>query len=184
MDGYILTWVFGGATLIGLLLQVLGAFSKYKEIRNAISLVVFGVFLGTIIGAISPNSVSLALQVGWLELLLTLLGGTVVASVIATEIRSDQSNDGFVGLAMFAGFLFCAVLVFGSIAKFDAASDKNKGQFRVEELIALKDFNISRQNYDKAIIALNKAKYEMPMNDSRRQIIEKEIESIKLKQIE
>ena len=184
MDSHILPLIFGGASLVGLFLQVLGAFSKYKEIRNGISLVIFGIFLGTIIGAVNPNSISVSLQMGWLELLLITLGTIVVFCVIATEVRENKSSDSFIGLAISAGALFFFILLFGPLVKQDNSSSITARQFSVDELMAIKDFNIERQNYDQAIFALDKIKNKLSVNDVRRNKIDEEIESIKLKQIE
>ena len=184
MDSHFLSWVFGVATLFGLLLQILDVFSQYKQIRNAISFVVFGVFLGTIIGAISPNSITFSLQFGWLEILLVSLALTVVLCVVTIEIRENSGNDGFATLAISAGLIFTIALIFGPIVRQGSNTDAKLQEFSIEELMAVKDFNIERRNYGKAIVALRRANNKMDIRDTRRAKIENEIEIIKLKQIE
>jgi len=179
-----LTWIFGGATLLGLLFQVLNVFSEYKSIRNGISLVVLGVFLGSLIGAINPNSISIALKVTWLPVLLISLGLVVLVCVFCAEFRKSQSNDGLIGLAVAAGILFFFTLIFSPLISGPMSDSIHEEKYSIEELTALKNFNVERKNYDRALKVLNRIKYAMPVNDSRRAKVDEEIKLIEAKQIE
>jgi len=178
-----LTWIFGGATLVSLLIQILGAFSEYKEVRNSISFVIFGIFLGTIIGAISPSSFVLSLNITWFHLLLIALGVIVVGCVCISEMRENKPNDGFTGLAIFSASLFFLVLVFGSMTNLESPSEKPEEQFSIEELVAIKDFNLERQNYEKAISRLKQIRAKIPVRDPRHDIIDDEIKKIQNEQL-
>ena len=180
----ILTWIFGGATLIGLLLQVLNVFSEYKSIRNGISLIVFGVFLGSLIGAVNPSSINLSLTVTWVPILLIGLGLVVVVCIFCAEFRKSQSSDGLIGLATAAGIVFFLVLAFGPAMSTALNDNSREEKYSIEELTALKNFNIERKNYDSALKILKRIKYSMPVNDPRKQKLDKEIKSIEAKQIE
>ena len=174
------TYITGFATLIALALQFLGLFKEYKKTRDAISLVVFGVFLGALGGAISPSGIKFNISMGGFETIILVFVFVIVGSIIWAQFTTEDKIANLYGVALFATLLFTMVLGIGSMAKF---TEETQLTYTTGELLHVVAYNVDKENYDKAITTLLRIKSRLPFDDIRRKDIDERIELLKNQQI-
>ena len=179
------TYVTGIASLLGLLLQVFNIFQKYRKVRDSISLIVFGVFLGSFIKAFDSSSIKIDFPIDGYTIIVAIFVLVILSSLVTAFIIKDSDRrDGLFAVAGIAFFVFIFVLAAGSgIKSRNLSIEEDKKRLNISEILLLADDNEKRTNYDRAITHLESVKNRLGIDDPRWKVIEERIKELKLKQV-
>ena len=180
------TYAAGIASLLGLLLQVFNFFPKYSKIRNSISLIVFGVFLGSFIRAFDSSSIKVVFPIDGYSIIIAIFILVIISSLVTAFITKDSDTRGELFVVTFiAFFAFMFVLFMVVLIKSESLPiDQEKNKLSISELLLLVDDSKKKTNYDRAIMHLKSVKSRLGSDDPRKKVIEEKIKVLKLKQVE
>jgi len=176
--GTYLTYITGVTTLLGFILQVKDVFPEHREARKGILYICFGVFVGSVLGAI--NSVNIILDQGYGLISLILIGILVViafALIVMTFVAFNttdlhQRSDLFNGIG-FGVFIFFILLFAIALS---TASLPAQSRYSTGEKMAMAKYNFEKKNYERAISLYRTSVIGLKASDPRKikvsQIIE------------
>jgi hypothetical protein len=169
-----LTYITGIATLLGFVLQLKDTFPQHREARKGILYICFGIFIGSIFGAI--NSIDIQLNSNYGIVSVVLVGILVIlalALIIMTftafnSLDLNQRGDlfGAVGFGVFIFFLILAALAFST-----GGIDK-KSNYSASEKMAMAKHNLESKNYERAIELYKSSIVYFQLSDPRRKKVE------------
>ena len=167
-------------------MNVTNIFRKYKKVRDSISLIVFGVFLGSFIKAFDSSSIRLDFPIDGYTIIVAIFVLVILSSLVTGFTTNDVNRRGDLHVvAGIAFFVFIFVLMVGiAIRNENLSIEQEKKKLNISEVILLADDNEKRTNYDRAIMHLESVKYRLGIDDPRRKVIEERIKELKLKQVE
>ena len=183
------TYITGVAALLGLLLQIFNFFPKYSQVRNAISLVVFGIFLGSFLGVLDAGSIKLDISFDGYTLIMSLFVIVIIGSLLIAVVTKEYGKrTELYTIAGVAFFVFLILFGVGSLFRsIDSGTDlieREKKRLTISEMLYLADVNEERRDFDRTIMHLKSIRGRLSQEDPRREAIEKRIKSIKLKQVQ
>jgi hypothetical protein len=180
----IFTILTGFASLVGLALQILDVFPKHREVRQKIALVTFGVFIGAIFGGLSKSSITFSFEYSGFALLNTAIISILILLLISGSLSSDAKRRGDIfTMAGLTGGLLLLVLFFGFLF-LTATYDSKDSAISTDEYIVLSKQAERLENYDRAIMYLEKIDMRISSTDPRKTDLKNKIESLKKKQIQ
>ncbi len=180
-----LTFLFGIVTLLGFSLQLMDLFPKHRSLRRSTVLIVFGIFIGSLISGLQGVAVTFTIPitpfsalVGVFVLLLSLIIITAILSKEQEKRKQLFAITGF-GIAILMFLLF-----FGSLISHEMENPSDTKRLSTEELVYLSDVHLSKRNFERSIYFLTLAEERFLEDDFQYQRIGKRIDDIQKMQIE
>lgn len=182
-------YITGLASLMGFVLQIFNVFQKYKASRNAISFILFGVFIGSIISKFEPNTIKFDIAVNGYIILLALFITVILTTLVIGFLTNKKTRKTELFTVSTVAFVFFLIILFaGSITTSEQHElDMKKmetGNPNIEELIHIANLNENNHNLDRAIIHLEMIKTRLKRDDPRYGVIEERIRKLKIEQVE
>ena len=109
MDIGLFTYITGIATLLGVVLQFRDVFPEHRELRKAVVLVIIGVFVGTVLGALQRVNVTVAAPLTWFPVLVAAL--LLILFIIIVSALFAQEKERRKALYITFGWLLAAILL-------------------------------------------------------------------------
>jgi len=181
-------YVTGIASLLGVVLQLKDAFPKHRDLRKNLLLVIFGTFIGTLLGGIKIVQVSLSapsnqqeviilvIVVGLLFVIIGLVAGSIFKK---SDTRQKSLAEGAGNAAALFFICLIPILLFLSFSR-TSVPDEMLG---MDEAKLLVDAHEHNRNYDRVIVLLDSMKSKMRLDDPRLEAINNRLESLKKKQL-
>jgi hypothetical protein len=185
LDLDVFTYITGVAGLLGLALQLKDAFPEHREIRKTIVVLVFGIFLGSLISAIRGVRLDIGATLSPTQILIGVFTAVLAfVAVVAAFAREPQRRIGlfaFTGIGTVALFVLLLATGLGSVE--DSRAQREREQINLEELLMLADNSIAKENYERALILLAEAKKRLPRKDERMKILEHREAEVRAQQV-
>lgn len=147
-------YITGVAALAGFVLQIFNVFQGYKNIRNSISFILLGVFVGSIISKFEPNTIKFNIAIDGYMIIVTLFIIVILTSLVVGLInRNKIRKKELFTVSGIALTVFLIILFAGSLP----VPEKHELEMRnlsIEELIYVADKNEKKHNLERAIIHL------------------------------
>jgi hypothetical protein len=182
MDAF--QWVTGITSLISFGIQLFDLFPRFRENRQRILFLSFGLFLGSIFRAIDSSSIKIVIQFSGFVLLITALTIALVGLAFIGALTSDTERRATTLGICFAGSMgYLIILFFGSL--FNGAIENPKIEMQKitsTELLFLSEKAVEHKNYERAIMHLNTLHGRIANDDQRIKNIEQRI--VEIKQLE
>ena len=182
MDIGLFTYITGIATLLGFVLQFRDVFPEHRELRKKVVLVIMGVFVGTLLGALQRVNVTVAAPLTWFPVLVGAL--LLMLFIILLGALFAQEKERRKELYIAFGWLLVAVLIVllvGWLATRESL--KETKSLSTDELLILVDSNVSKGNYDAAIRWLECIRDRVSRLDQRFESATERIDELKRKQL-
>ena len=193
----IFAYITGIVTLLGFFLQLADTFPSHRQTRKSIVLLVFGLFLGSLLGSIKSIDLSINTPQNPITLLVTSVSIGLLILLIVIFVAIVFSPDPkkrkvmvsvMLGVGSFSVlvFLFGLTMMMATSSLMDDSSSENSEikELTSDEVIALTNFNITRKNYDRSLVLLEELKDRIYRSDPRYGPIESKIDEIKRIQIQ
>lgn len=182
-------YITGVVSFTGLVLQIFNVFQRYKNIRNSISFILLGVFVGSIISKFEPNTIKFNIAIDGYMIVVTLFIIVILTSLVVGLInRNKIRKKELFTVSGIAFAFFLIILFFGSIPTLEKHELEMKklemNNLSIEELIYIADENEKKHNLDRAIIHLEMIKSRLKQDDPRYEVVDERIKKVKLKQVE
>ena len=180
--GSYLTYITGIATLLGFVLQLKDVFPQHREARKGILYVCFGVFIGSIVGAINSIDIKLSHDYGLVSIVLVgVLIIIALALVVMTFIafnssEHNQRSDLFNGVG-FGVFIFFCIL--GALAFSTSGIKGPDDKYSSAEKMVMAKYNLENKNYERAISLYRSSVIYFQVDDPRKQKVMAIIEQAK-----
>jgi len=182
VDIGLFTYITGIATLIGVVLQFRDVFPAHRELRKTIVLVMIGVFVGTLLGALQRVNVTVAAPLTWFPVLVAALLLILFIILVGALFAQEKERRKELYIA-FGWFLVAVLLVLGTGTLATRESSKETQLLSIDELLVLVDSNVSKGNYDAAIRWLEYIRDRVSRQDPRFESASKRIDDLKRKQL-
>lgn len=162
------------ATLLGLVLQFKDVFPEHREARKAILLVVFGIFLGSIVSALRGVKVDFGPTLNSSDIVKVAFTSLVVILAVIGAFTSESQRR----MELLLAALICSgvvVLLLAGTAMVSSQDDldkRHRQRISLDELLMLADASISKENYDRGLMFLQEAKGRISSVDERRKYLE------------
>ncbi|MBO1223222.1 MAG: hypothetical protein JYX80_02220 [Candidatus Scalindua sediminis] len=175
------TYISGIVAVLSFIMQIRDVFPAHREVRKAVLYISFGIFIGSLFGALNSINITIAKSYGLIQiaLIIVLLIIVVVLSILSfIAIRiNDKPKRQELWNALIVGII---VLVFIIIALGISTGDHNAdSEFSINEIMIIAGENYKKKEYERAIKLYERVKYKYYENDPRRQSIDKKIKKIK-----
>jgi cytochrome bd-type quinol oxidase subunit 2 len=182
MNNYF-TYIVGGITIVGVILQLFDLFKRIEKTRNVLTLVFLGMFLGSFLSAFNTSNIKLDVTFNFLMVLEVIIFIITVISTIISYHSVDENKREIVNTVAVISFVFFVfILVFGNLAVYGLDSiDESK--INQQELIILSKYNMEKENIERSVMYLDILKSRLQENDVRRTAIDLQIDSLKKVQI-
>jgi energy-coupling factor transporter transmembrane protein EcfT len=182
------TIVTGLASLFGFAIQVFDLFPKLGNIRQRVFLFLLGIFVGSLLRAIAPGSISFNVEINGFTLLVGLLATVIGSCVVAAGLTSDRlKRSELFAVSGFGTLIFVAVLFFGLMTYSPSAEEARvaveKQRLTVRELSSLADQAIQAKDYERAVMHLNALQLRLQTDDLRKKLIGDRIHTLELEAI-
>ncbi|MCD4694803.1 MAG: hypothetical protein K8S16_01080 [Bacteroidales bacterium] len=180
MNITVFTYIIGIVTILGFVLQVFNVFRGFKTISNKLTFIFLGIFIGSFIGALDIDTIKLNVEITWIHIFLVLLLIIAIITLIMAYSNYENERSEFLQIiGVITGGLFLLIIVVGIAIN----KDNEKEKISKNELIQLSNFNLSNNNYDRAIMYLKEYITRIDTSDIRHKEISKKIDSLKIIQI-
>lgn len=159
-------------TVLGVVLQLRDVFPNYREIRKSALLIVFGIFIGSIIAVFFNFSFSFQVNIHPFILILIIIFcfATILEIIlfIASLFIQEKDKHEIMQENLGSGIIVCLGLLVAIALAFGFSKESNEqDMLTANELMILSNYAESNKNYDKAIkyLEITKSKYK---NDDPR----------------
>ncbi len=109
------TYISGIIAILSFIIQIRDVFPAHREIRKAVLYISFGIFIGSLLGALNSINITIAKSYGLIQitLIITLLFLVVVLSILTfIAIRIDDAPKRHeIWVAVIIGLIVCACIV-------------------------------------------------------------------------
>ena len=168
----------GIVALISFAMQLTDIFSKYAEAKKIITVLLLGIFIGSIAGPFFKSPPVFDVKIDGFHLLLGSLLLFCIILVLMASITKEEARRGEMWLAAsVSAAVFLGILVFGSLAIYGPA------RLSESELVALAAYEEGKSNYARALNFLNEAK-NGALHRELQAAIQDRINALKKKQLE
>lgn len=176
------TLLTGLASLFGFAIQAFDLFPKLGRSRQAVFLLLVGVFVGSLLRAIEPSSITLDLKISGFTTVIALFATVITSFLIAAAFTDDTTKRGeFYGVAGIGFFVFIIILGVGGMASGIGQNPAlEKQRITTVELNALADHALQNKDYERALMHLRTIKERMQGDNDRTKIIKEKIRAIEL----
>lgn len=182
MNNYF-TYIVGGITIVGVILQLFDLFKRIEKTRNVLTLIFLGMFLGSFLNAFNRSNIKLDITFNFLMILeITIFLITVISTIISYHSVDENKREIVISVAAISFIFFIFVLVFGNLALY-STPDEGVSKINQKELLILSKYNMEKENFERSIMYLELLESRFPVNDVRRKKIEAQIDSLKILQI-
>jgi len=176
------TLITGLASLIGFAIQVFDLFPKIGRVRQTVSLLLVGVFIGSFLRAIDPSSVKLNFQFTGFAIIVALFATVIVGFLMAAAFSSDiAKRSEFYGVAGIGFLVFIIVLFFGGLISGSVDNPSmEKQRISISELNILADQAIQNKDFERALMHMHTIESRINGTDPRLKTIKEKIQRIQL----
>ncbi len=182
MDIGLFTYITGIATLLGFVLQFRDVFPAHRELRKNVVLVIMGVFVGTLLGALQRVSITVAAPLTWFPILVAAL--LLILFIILVGALFAQENERRKQLYIAFGWFLTAILLVLLVGNMLTRKwPKETQSLSTDEILILVDSNVSKGNYDAAIHWLECIRDRVSRRDPRFTSATRRIDELKQKQL-
>jgi len=176
--GSYLTYITGIATLLGLVLQLKDVFPTHREARRGILYVCFGVFIGSLVGAINSIDIKLSDDYGIVSLVLISVLVVVALSLIVMTFMAFNTNDAQQRRDLFNSIgpgIFVFFIMLFAIALSTSSIQKDE-RYSIGEEMAMAKHNLDKKNCERAISLYRSSVVDLNQGDPRKVKVKKIIE--------
>jgi hypothetical protein len=115
--------------------------------------------------------------------LLSILGLVFIFAILWSYFDKNNEREHLNVLAVVSGLVFIFTLIYGPLVnqEFELSAEK---RLSIEEYMAVVKYNLSKNDIDRAIRALEQISSSLPKADKRRDVVNEEIARLKKKQLE
>jgi hypothetical protein len=178
------TLITGIASIISLAIQLLDLFPRFRRQRQAVLLIVFGIFLGSAIRGIDASLMRVDFRLTGLALLVGFIAIAVVGFLITAASTADRIRRmELYGVAGAGAGLLAAILFFGGMmeAGKESAIGLNRERLTISELSALADRAESQGDMDRAISYLEATASRLDPKDENLFKVRERIKELRAK---
>ncbi len=183
MDAF--TLLTGLLCLLAFALQALDLLPKYRQPRQAISLLLLGVFIGGLLRSFEPGDIRLNLQITGFAVVLGLFATVITVFLLAATFTADASKRGeFYGIAGIGFFVALFVLAAGGIAWTTGESSLAEAQkVTTAELGALAERAVQNRDFDRALIHLRTMEARVQRDSEQAKLLNERIRQLEMHQV-
>jgi len=181
------TYITGIATLLGFAIQIFDVFPSHSAVRSNILILVVGVFLGSVIGALDASEIKLEATVNGFNIIVVLVVSVIIVSLLIATMSYDPRKRGEMYWVAGLGTPLLLLLLFaGSLGRIDHEADRirnEKSRITISELLSLSELATNNKNYERALSHLSSVRSRLSLEDRRYDIILGKIELLKEQQV-
>ena len=183
MDAFTLST--GLLCLVALALQAFNVLPAFQRARQAISLVLLGVFIGALLRSIEPAEIRLNLQITGFAVVIALFATVITIFLLAATFTADAGKRGeFYGIAGIAFFVALFVLAAGGIAWSTGETSAAEAQkVTTAELSALAERAVQNRDFDRALIHLRTLEGRVQPDSEQARLINERIRHLEVHQV-
>lgn len=183
MDAF--TLLTGLLCLLALAFQAIDLLPKYQRARQAVSLVLLGVFVGGLLRSIEPSDVRLNLQITGFAVVIGLFATVITIFLLAATFTADAGKRGeFYGIAGIGFFIGLFVLAAGGIAWATGETSTAEAQkVTTAELSALAERAVQNRDFDRALAHLRTMESRVQKDSDQFKLINERIRQLEVHQV-
>ena len=143
MNNYF-TYIVGGITIVGVILQLFDLFKRIEKTRNVLTLIFLGMFLGSFLNAFNRSNIKLDITLNFLLILEIIIFLITLISIIISYHSVDENKKEITNTVAVISFsFFVLVLIFGNLATY-SATDEDVKRNNQQELLILSKYNMEK----------------------------------------
>jgi hypothetical protein len=179
------TLLTGLVTLAGFTIQVFNLFPRLGRARQVVFLLTVGVFVGSLLRAIDPASVRIAISISGFTVIVSLFVLVIVGFLTAAAFTADAKKRGeFYGISSIGFFVFIFVLIFGGVTSQTGESTSvEKQRITITEFNLLVERALQTKDLDRALMHLHTMERRLSHDEERAKAIRERIRQIELQEL-
>jgi hypothetical protein len=179
------TIITGLASLFGFAIQVFDLFPRFGRARQIVFLLLVGIFIGSLLRAIDPASVRVAVSITGFTVVVGLFVAVIIGFLMAGAFTADVRKRGeFYGIAGIGFFVFMFVLMFGGAISFGVESPAvEKQRITIGELNVLVERAVQNKDFERALMHLRTIERRLGDDEARLNLIRDRIRQIQLQEL-